>query len=126
MLEQLPLDVVTRIGQLGRWDWEMFLILSQVSVGYKKTVHALHLFAEKFASRRQEKADVESPETIAHQWFTRWKTKSPQVARRLGSIAHCLSVRDSDNLTDEDVSALGKIHDLELLCCRCIALGNSP
>ena len=37
MLDELPLEVVARIGELGRWGPETFLALSQVSKKYHDT-----------------------------------------------------------------------------------------
>ena len=51
MLDGLPLEVVVRIGELGRWNERTFLALSQVSKIYRKTVQGLHPFAQRFNLR---------------------------------------------------------------------------
>ena len=79
-----------------------------------------------------------APETIADLWFINWETNNPQVARRLSSIAYCLTFNGSgrritnENMLDlggirnvtlydcsgiTDVSALGGVHNLSLSNC---------
>ena len=72
MLDKLPLEVVVRIGELGRWHRETFLALSQVSTKYQTMVQRLCPYAQRFDLRFyiRTNADAVSLETIAHQWFT--------------------------------------------------------
>ena len=110
MLDGLPLEVVVRIGELGRWNERTFLALSQVSKIYRKTVQGLHPFAQRFDLRNSgwTNADDVPLTIIARQWFTKWSTCNPQVARRLGSIAYSLTFNGShEDIKDRDVSALG-------------------
>ena len=48
MLDKLPLEVLARIGTLGRWDSETFLALSQVSKKYRQMLQGLRPYAERF------------------------------------------------------------------------------
>ena len=122
MLDKLPLEVVARIGQLGRWNSNTFSDLAEVSEIYSNMVLNLRPYAEHFNLRfdksrsAKRTADIESSETIARHWFFPWKTSNPQVVRSIGSIVCCLNISDS-GLTDEDVLTLGGVHTLTLHDC---------
>ena len=120
MLDELPLEVVARIGELGRWNERTFLALSQVSMKYQNTVQGLRLYAQRFDLRSggPTDADAVSFKMIVRRWFTNWETYNPHLARRLGSIAYSLTVDGyNSSIADEDVSALGEVHNLTLDHC---------
>ena len=125
MLDVLPIEIVVRIGELGKWNKRTFLALSQVSKNYRNTVQALRPFAERFDldydGPGNGKADMAPPETIAELCFINWKTNNPQVARRLSSIAFCLTFNGSGRrTTNENMLDLESVRNLSLL----IAMGS--
>ena len=122
MLDLLPFELVVRIGELGRWNRETFLALSQVSKKYHSTVMALGAYARRFDliydGKGNGNADMTAPETISDLCFIDWETNNPQVARPLSPIVHCLTLNGSrSSITNEDVSTLGGVCNLTLLYC---------
>ena len=97
MFDELPLEVLARIGTLGKWDSETFLALSHVSKKYRQMLQGLRLYAERFnlgSVENEMEADMASTETIVRQWFTNWRTCNPQVVQRVGLLEKEYCKRD--------------------------------